>query len=163
MMVENFGVDTARLKIIIFVYAALLAALSGWLYAHFLRFVSPHPFNLNGRHRLSVHGGDRRTPRSSGSGGRRRFGRARKELVEGLVAKVTSNSANFEIMVFGCLFILLLHKRGDGLVPTWRGNIPADTPGMVPAGRRRWREALSRNCGAIAAEGKGLEQALRRP
>src|SRR5208282_6700602 len=47
LMAENFGVDTARLKIIIFVYAALLAAMSGWLYAHFLRFVSPQPFGIN--------------------------------------------------------------------------------------------------------------------
>ncbi len=30
-----------------FVLAALLAALSGWLYAHLQRFVNPTPFNLN--------------------------------------------------------------------------------------------------------------------
>src|SRR5260370_7628564 len=47
MMAESFGVDTARLKIGVFVYAAVLAALSGWLYAHFLRFVSPQPFGVN--------------------------------------------------------------------------------------------------------------------
>ncbi len=46
-MAESFGVDTARLKIIIFVYAALLASLSGWLYAHLLRFVNPTPFSIN--------------------------------------------------------------------------------------------------------------------
>ena len=46
-MAESFGVDTARLKIIIFLHAALLANISGWLYAHFLRYVSPSPFNIN--------------------------------------------------------------------------------------------------------------------
>jgi len=34
VMPEAMGVDTARLKIVIFVYAAVLAGISGWLYAH---------------------------------------------------------------------------------------------------------------------------------
>ena len=36
-----------RLKIVVFVYAALLACVSGWLYAHLQRFVNPTPFGLN--------------------------------------------------------------------------------------------------------------------
>src|SRR6516164_10178364 len=46
-MAEAFGVDTARLKIVVFVYAALLACVSGWLYAHLQRFVNSTPFGLN--------------------------------------------------------------------------------------------------------------------
>ena len=46
-MVEAFGVDAARLKIVVFVYAALLACISGWLYAHLQRFVNPTPFGIN--------------------------------------------------------------------------------------------------------------------
>ncbi len=46
-MAESFGVDTARLKTVVFLYAALFAALSGWLYAHFLRFVSPSAFGVH--------------------------------------------------------------------------------------------------------------------
>src|SRR5438477_9524403 len=38
-MAEAFGVDAGRLKIVIFVYAALLACISGLLYAHLQRFV----------------------------------------------------------------------------------------------------------------------------
>ncbi len=45
-MAESFGVGTAALKVQVFVFAALLAALSGWLYAHFQRFVNPTPFGL---------------------------------------------------------------------------------------------------------------------
>jgi ABC-type branched-subunit amino acid transport system permease subunit len=45
VMAESMGVDTARIKL--FVLAALLAAVSGWLYAHLQRFVNPTPFNLN--------------------------------------------------------------------------------------------------------------------
>ena len=44
---ESFGVDTAKLKLIAFVYAAVLAGLSGWLYAHYQRTVNPTPFGLN--------------------------------------------------------------------------------------------------------------------
>ena len=46
-MAEAFGVDGARLKIVVFVYAALLACVSGWLYAHLQRFVNPTPFYIN--------------------------------------------------------------------------------------------------------------------
>ena len=45
-MAEAFGVDGARLKIVVFIYAALLAAVSGWLYVHLQRFVNPTPFSI---------------------------------------------------------------------------------------------------------------------
>jgi branched-chain amino acid transport system ATP-binding protein len=47
VMAEAMGVNTAREKIIIFLIAALLASVSGWLYAHLQRFVNPTPFALN--------------------------------------------------------------------------------------------------------------------
>ena len=47
LVAESFGADTAQLKIFTFVYAAILAALAGWLYAHLVRFVNPTPFGLN--------------------------------------------------------------------------------------------------------------------
>ena len=47
VMAESMGVDTARYRIKVVVLAALLAGLSGWMYAHLQRFVNPTPFNLN--------------------------------------------------------------------------------------------------------------------
>ena len=41
---EAFGVHTPRAKMLVFIYAAVLAGLSGWLYAHFQRAVNPTPF-----------------------------------------------------------------------------------------------------------------------
>ncbi|MDB5484579.1 MAG: metal-dependent hydrolase, partial [Tardiphaga sp.] len=41
---EAFGVRTARAKLMVFIYAAVLAGLSGWLYAHFQRAANPTPF-----------------------------------------------------------------------------------------------------------------------
>jgi ABC-type branched-subunit amino acid transport system permease subunit len=46
-MAESCGVDTAALKQVVFIQAALLAGVAGWLHAHFLRFVSPHAFGVN--------------------------------------------------------------------------------------------------------------------
>ena len=46
VMAEAFGVNTPQTKIVIFLIAALLAAVSGWLYAHLQRFVNPTPFAL---------------------------------------------------------------------------------------------------------------------
>ncbi len=40
------GVDTANLKLQVFVFSAALAALSGFLYAHFVSFISPGSFNF---------------------------------------------------------------------------------------------------------------------
>jgi hypothetical protein len=44
VMAEAMGVNTPRAKIVIFLIAALLASISGWLYAHLQRFVNPTPF-----------------------------------------------------------------------------------------------------------------------
>ena len=46
-MAESMGVNTAAYKVVIFVWAALLACVSGWLYAHMQRAVSPSPFGIN--------------------------------------------------------------------------------------------------------------------
>src|SRR3954464_6084999 len=41
---EAFGVQTPRAKLLVFIYAAVLAALSGWLYAPLERAANPTPF-----------------------------------------------------------------------------------------------------------------------
>src|SRR5882672_5671901 len=41
---EAFGVQAPRAKLLVFIYAAVLAGLSGWLYAHFQRAANPTPF-----------------------------------------------------------------------------------------------------------------------
>ena len=43
---ESFGVSTFRVKLIVFVYAAVLAGISGWLYAHMQRAVNQTPFGI---------------------------------------------------------------------------------------------------------------------
>lgn len=43
---ESLGVDTARLKLMIFVWSALYASLAGSLYAHTLNFIAPASFDV---------------------------------------------------------------------------------------------------------------------
>lgn len=47
IMAESLGVDTWKAKIAAFVIACLLAALAGWIYAHYQRFLNPSPFSFN--------------------------------------------------------------------------------------------------------------------
>ncbi|MGO1766288.1 MAG: branched-chain amino acid ABC transporter permease, partial [Advenella sp.] len=46
-MAASFGIYTFHYKVIAFVYAAVLAGLAGWLYAHEQRAVSPSTFGIN--------------------------------------------------------------------------------------------------------------------
>ena len=46
-MAESMGISTFHYKLTAFVIAAFLAAVSGWLFAHFQRSVSPSPFGIN--------------------------------------------------------------------------------------------------------------------
>ncbi len=46
MLLASVGADAFRVRLALFVLAALLAGLAGWLYAHMNRFVSPAPFDV---------------------------------------------------------------------------------------------------------------------
>jgi len=125
-MAESFGVDTSRLKIILFVYAALLAALSGWLYALFLRYVNPTPFSLNAGIEylfMAVIGGSTEVWGAI-------IGAALltmlKEWLKDILPSIINQSGNYEIVVFGLLTILLLHRTRDGLVPFFAALLPAE-------------------------------------
>ncbi len=125
LMAETFGVDTARLKIVIFVYAALLAALSGWFYAHFLRFVSPHPFGVNASidyQFMAVIGGSSELWGAVVGAGLLTL---LKEWLKDLLPKIMEQSGNYEIIVFGLLVVVVLHRTRDGLVPYFARLVPA--------------------------------------
>ncbi len=116
-MAESFGVDTGRLKIVIFIYSALLASLSGWLYAHFLRYVSPSPFGINAGIDylfMAVIGG-------AGHVWGAVVGAAvltlLQEWLKDFLPHLLGHNGNYEIIVFGVLVILLLHRTSDGLLP----------------------------------------------
>ena len=118
VMAESMGIDTARYRLKLFVLGALLAAMSGWLYAHLQRFVNPTPFNLNiGVEYLfmAVVGG-------SGHLWGAVLGAAvitlLKEKLQDILPSLLGTNGNFEVIVFGLLMLLVLQRFAEGLWPT---------------------------------------------
>ena len=118
LMAESMGVDTAHYRVKLFVLAALMAAISGWFYAHMQRFVNPTPFNLNiGIEYLfmAVVGG-------SGHLWGAVLGATvitlLKEKLQDVLPSLLGTSGNFEVIVFGLLMVLVLQRFADGLWPT---------------------------------------------
>ncbi|MDH2349674.1 branched-chain amino acid ABC transporter ATP-binding protein/permease [Bradyrhizobium sp. SSUT112] len=117
-LVESLGINAFQIKLMTFVLAAFLASLSGWLYAHMSRFISPGPFDAGmGIEYLmmSMVGG-------AGSllGGV--VGAAVVTLLKNsvqdylpLIAK--GASGQLEIVAFSALFILFLQWARQGIVP----------------------------------------------
>lgn len=117
VMAESMGVDTAHYRIKLFVLAALLAAVSGWLYAHMQRFVNPTPFNINiGIEYLfmAVVGG---VGHLWGAVLGAALITLLKEQLQDLLPRLLGSSGNFEIIVFGLLMLVVLQRSADGLWP----------------------------------------------
>ena len=131
-MPEAMGASTFRYKLVMFVVAALLASVSGWLYAHMQRSVNPSPFGIKfGIEYLfmAVLGG-------IGTVGGAFTGAALVKLAEDQLKVwlplVFGGSGNYEIIVFGVVLVLVLRFAPDGLWPLiarWlpvRGAKPVD-------------------------------------
>lgn len=115
VMAESFGINTARYKVIVFIYAALLACLSGWLYAHLQRAVSPSPFGLNyGIEYLfmAVIGG-------AASVWGAVLGSSViliiKDRLQNILPLFLDDNINAELIVFGILMIIILQYASQGL------------------------------------------------
>ena len=142
-MAESFGVDTARYKIVIFIYAALLASLSGWLYAHLQRSINPTPFGINAGIEylfMAVVGGAAHVWGALLGAGLVTIAR---DQLQNWLPRLLGSNGNFEIIVFGVLLVFLLQRAPSGLWPilaAWfghpgptRGNRLATQTASVPA------------------------------
>jgi len=117
VMAESMGVDTARSRIAIFMIAALLACVSGWLYAHMQRFVNPTPFGLHiGIEYLfmAVIGGAGYVWGALVGAG---LVTMLKQWLQDLLPALLGASGNFESIVFGILLVIALQRAPDGLWP----------------------------------------------
>ncbi|MCE1236141.1 MAG: branched-chain amino acid ABC transporter ATP-binding protein/permease [Hyphomicrobiales bacterium] len=114
---EAFGVDTSRTKLVVFVWAALLAGLSGWLYAHVQRTVTPAPFGLNAGIEylfMAVVGGSGQIWGAILGAG---LVTLLKEALQRVVPALFGNALQLEGVVFGVVLVVLLQVARDGLWP----------------------------------------------
>lgn len=139
-MAEAMGVDTARYKITVFVLAALLAAVSGWLYAHFQRAVNPTPFGINMGIQylmMAVIGG-------AGYVWGGLLGALVMTLLQDKLQvwlpSLLGTTGNIDIIVYGLILILLLQFAQNGLWPfvlsLWRKLFPASARPVSPSLRQ---------------------------
>jgi branched-chain amino acid transport system permease protein len=133
VMAEAMGVNTAWMKIVIFVLAALLACISGWLYAHLQRAVNPTPFGLNAGIEylfMAVVGG-------AGYVWGAILGATvltlLKEQLQSILPALLGSNGNFEVIVFGIMMVLLLQRAREGLWPFIRNWFPRQPVAVAPA------------------------------
>src|SRR5579883_823299 len=125
---EAFGVHTPRMKLLVFIYAAVLAGLSGWLYAHFVRAVNPTPFGAQAGIEylfIAVVGG-------AGYVWGGILGAAivvvLKEILQGYLPYLFHGEGQLEIIVFGILLVVLLQLAPDGVWPWLTRRLPFKSP-----------------------------------
>ncbi len=114
-MAEAMGVNTLRFKIGIFLLAALLASLSGWLYAHYQRAVNPSPFGLQiGIEYLfmAVLGG---VGHVWGALAGVAITKLLADQLQVLLPSLIGTSGSYETIVFGVLLVLILKYAPDGI------------------------------------------------
>ena len=127
VMAEAMGVDTYRTKIRIFLLAALLASVSGWLYAHLQRFVNPTPFSLTQGIEylfMAVVGGIGHVWGAVLGAG---LITVLKQWLQDWLPRIFGQSGNFEIIVFGIAMVLILQKARSGMWPLIMRLLPVRT------------------------------------
>jgi branched-chain amino acid transport system permease protein len=127
VMAEAMGIDTSRSRMVIFVIAALHACAAGWLYAHLQRFVNPTPFGLHiGIEYLfmAVIGGAGQVWGAVVGAG---VIIILKTWLQDLLPKIFGSAGNFEVIVFGLMLVVVLHRARDGLWPLLARLVPLRT------------------------------------
>jgi branched-chain amino acid transport system ATP-binding protein/branched-chain amino acid transport system permease protein len=129
---EAFGVKTARAKLLVFVYAAVLAGLSGWLYAHFQRAATPTPFGAQADIEylfVAVVGG-------AGYVWGGVLGAAivviLKEVLQDYLPLIFGGQGQLEIIVFGIMLVALVQFAPSGVWPWLTGLLPLKTRSRRP-------------------------------
>src|SRR5580704_12089359 len=121
---EAFGVQTPRAKLLVFIYAAVLAGLSGWFYAHFQRATNPTPFGAQAGIEylfIAVVGG-------AGYVWGGVLGAAivviLKEILQSYLPYLFHGEGQLETIVFGILLVALLQLAPMGVWPWLAARLP---------------------------------------
>jgi branched-chain amino acid transport system permease protein len=121
---EAFGVQTPRAKLLVFIYAAVLAGLSGWFYAHLQRAANPTPFGAQAGIEylfIAVVGG-------AGYVWGGVLGAAivviLKEILQSYLPYLFHGEGQLETIVFGILLVALLQLAPTGMWPWLTARLP---------------------------------------
>lgn len=132
IMAEAMAVDTFRYKMVVFIYAAVLAGFSGWLYAHFQRFINPTPFSLH----MSIEYLFMIVIGGLSSVGGAIAGAAIVTLLHhwlgDLLPRLLGQSGQFETIVFCTITVLFLRYLPGGVWPMMARLIPRNGTGKSP-------------------------------
>ncbi len=124
LMAEAMGIHTLRYKITIFVIAAVLASISGWLFAHFQGSINPSPFGLKmGIEYLfmTVVGG---VGHVWGALTGAFLTKVLEDQLQVLLPQLIGTSGSFEVIVFGILLVLMLKFQPSGLWSLVEDRLP---------------------------------------
>lgn len=131
-MAEAMGVDTARSKLVIFIIAALLATLSGWIYAHMQRFVNPSPFSavmgIEYLFMIVIGGAASLWGALLGA----TVLTILKQWLQDWLPHLFGQGGNFEMIFFGLLIILTLQYARQGLWPWVSRLLPQPRQNPLP-------------------------------
>jgi len=114
-MAEAMGISTFRAKLTVFVIAAVLAAVSGWLFAFFQRTVNPSPFSIGKGIEylfMAVLGGVGHVWGAFLGAG---VVKIIEDQLQVLLPRLIGTSGNFETIVFGVILVVVLKYAPDGL------------------------------------------------
>jgi branched-chain amino acid transport system permease protein len=123
-MAEAMGINTFRYKVTIFVLAAMLASIAGWLMAHFQRTVNPSAFGLKmGIEYLfmAVVGGVGHIWGALVGAG---LIKLLDDQLQVLLPKLIGTSGSYEVIVFGVALVVLLKYLPDGLWSLVQKHLP---------------------------------------
>lgn len=155
---ESFGVPIGRMKLLTFVYAALLAGLSGWLYAHMQRAVSPSPFGVNAGIEyllMAVLGG-------SGTVLGGVLGATiviiLKDHLQTILPALIGADGNFETIVFGILMVAVLQISSTGLWPLVQRILPEPARKSVDEAAEPLPQRAMPERGSALLDVKGLRK-----
>ena len=132
LMGESMGIDTVRLSREVFVIAGIYAGLSGFLFAHFQRFVSPTPFNLGASIDylfMAIIGGSESL---WGAPIGATLVVVLRDQFNDWIPRITGRAGDFEALVFSLVVIFLLQRAPDGLLPLLTRFKRQPAPSIVP-------------------------------
>jgi branched-chain amino acid transport system permease protein len=166
LMGESMGIDTVRLSGAVFVIAALYAAIAGFLFAHFQRFISPTPFNLGASidylFMVIIGGSESLWGAPLGA----ILVVVLRDQFNEWIPRITGTAGNFEALVFSLAVIVLLRRAPSGLLPllarlmpsAGRPDVATDAQPLLPdpgtpepGAELLSLDAVSRNFAGLAA------------